>query len=107
MHTARLATPRTGEYEQLISAKNVSGSRSASASDVRFRQSDQRRFGRAAVTFRFDRVRRTASQSIRYGEHERRRVETESVITIRVTFTNPPRKEISYDLRVMAGANNP
>jgi hypothetical protein len=99
--------PRTGEYEQLIFAQNISGQNlhpramfvfDNLTSAVSVAPQSLSGLTECAAPLRSQYV--TANTNGGAWKPNQ-------VISIRVTFTNPPRKDISYDLRVMAGANNP
>ncbi|HLM03125.1 MAG TPA: hypothetical protein VK400_18885 [Pyrinomonadaceae bacterium] len=99
--------PRTGEYEQIIMARNTSNQNlhpkayfvfDNLTNGVQVAQSSDPRRTTCAAPLGSQYV--TANTN---GESWR----PNQTIMIRVTFHNPQRRNIDYDLRVMAGANNP
>jgi hypothetical protein len=99
--------PRTGEYEQFIIARNVSNENlhpramfvfdNLSNGVLVAQSSDPSRTTCAAPLGSQYVTANTNGNAWRPNQN----------IMIRVTFHNPQRRKIEYDLRVMAGANNP
>lgn len=102
-----IRNPYTGEYEQLIIARNISNQHLDSRAMFVF---DNLTSGVSVAP-------RSNPQTTQCAAPIGSQYVTASVggvtwrpnqtVVVRVTFTNPQRRSINYNLRVMAGANNP